>query len=102
MCCCVVFIDIVAQVANMTGTPHIEFDWKIEASRQEHLNNQMTVNVAPSLSTLSRAYYEIIKLNYEWRIFTLIYETPEGKFLSRGVLYYNAENVKFLRMDFQD
>ncbi|XP_034472188.1 LOW QUALITY PROTEIN: glutamate receptor ionotropic, kainate 1 [Drosophila innubila] len=69
--------DIVAQIANMTGTPHIEFDWKAEATRQEHLNNRMTVNVAPSLSALSRAYYEIIKTNYEWRTFTLIYETPE-------------------------
>lgn len=73
------FPDIVAQIANTTGIPHIEFDWKLEATRQEHLNNQMTVNVAPSLSALSRAYFEIIKTNYEWRIFTLIYETPEGE-----------------------
>lgn len=76
----VVVLDIVAQIANTTGIPHLEFDWKLEATRQEHLNNQMTVNVAPSLSALSRAYFEIIKTNYEWRIFTLVYETPEGEF----------------------
>lgn len=75
--------DIVAQIANTTGIPHIEYDWKLEATRQEHLNHQMTVNVAPSLSALSRAYFEIIKTNYEWRTFTLIYETPEGKFVHR-------------------
>lgn len=90
----VVVLDIVAQIANTTGIPHIEFDWKLEATRQEHLNNQMTVNVAPSLSALSRAYFEIIKTNYEWRIFTLIYETPEGEFatviklLSCDLSYY--------------
>jgi len=71
--------DIVAQIANTTGIPHIEYDLKLEATRQEHLNHQMSVNVAPSLSVLSRAYFEIIKTNYEWRTFTLIYETPEGK-----------------------
>lgn len=75
----VIHPDIVAQIANTTGIPHIEYDWKLEATRQEHLNNQMTVNVAPALSALSRAYYDIIKTNYEWRTFTLIYETPEGK-----------------------
>lgn len=73
--------DIVAQIANTTGIPHIEYDWKLEATRQEHLNNQMTVNVAPALSALSRAYYDIIKTNYEWRTFTLIYETPEGELM---------------------
>ncbi|KAL7740684.1 hypothetical protein ACLKA6_000051 [Drosophila palustris] len=90
--------DIVAQLANMTGIPHIEFDWQIEATRQEHLNHQMTVNVAPSLSALSRAYYEIIKTNYEWRTFTLIYETPEGLARLQDLMKIHALNSDLVKL----
>lgn len=80
------FTDIVAQIANTTGIPHIEYDLKLDtATQQEHLNHKMSVNVAPSLTVLSRAYFEIIKTNYEWRTFTLIYETPEGEFYKLGL-----------------
>ncbi|XP_002002744.3 glutamate receptor ionotropic, kainate 2 [Drosophila mojavensis] len=90
--------DIVAQIANTTGIPHIEYDWKLEATRQEHLNNQMTVNVAPALSALSRAYYDIIKTNYEWRTFTLIYETPEGLARLQDLMNIHALNTDYLKL----
>ncbi|XP_062134583.1 glutamate receptor ionotropic, kainate 2 [Drosophila sulfurigaster albostrigata] len=90
--------DIVAQLANMTGIPHIEFDWKLEAERQDHLNHQMTVNVAPSLSVLSRAYHEIIKTNYEWRTFTMIYETPDGLARLQDLMNIYALNSQFVKL----
>nr|QKN21515.1 glutamate receptor ionotropic kainate 2 [Zeugodacus tau] len=70
--------DIVAVIANATGIPHMEFDWRIESPTQDRLNNRMTVNVAPSVSMISKAYYSIIKANYKWNKFTLIYETKAG------------------------
>ncbi|XP_017012808.2 glutamate receptor ionotropic, kainate 2 isoform X1 [Drosophila takahashii] len=90
--------DIVAQIANTTGIPHIEYDLKLEATRQEHLNHQMSVNVAPSLSVLSRAYYEIIKTNYEWRTFTLIYETPEGLARLQDLMNIQALNSDYVKL----
>ncbi|KAH8403007.1 hypothetical protein KR222_003097, partial [Zaprionus bogoriensis] len=90
--------DIVAQIANTTGIPHIEFDWKLEATHQEHLNHQMTVNVAPALSAISRAYFEIIKTNYEWRTFTLIYETPEGLARLQDLMNVHALNSDYLKL----
>ncbi|XP_016946037.3 glutamate receptor ionotropic, kainate 2 isoform X1 [Drosophila suzukii] len=90
--------DIVAQIANTTGIPHIEYDLKLEATRQEHLNHQMSVNVAPSLSVLSRAYFEIIKTNYEWRTFTLIYETPEGLARLQDLMNIQALNSDYVKL----
>ncbi|XP_068151172.1 glutamate receptor ionotropic, kainate 2 [Drosophila tropicalis] len=90
--------DIVAQIANTTGIPHIEYDFKLEAVRQEHLNHQMSVNVAPTLSVLSRAYFEIIKTNYEWRIFTLIYETPEGLARFQDLINIYALNSDYVKL----
>ncbi|XP_017048956.1 glutamate receptor ionotropic, kainate 2 [Drosophila ficusphila] len=90
--------DIVAQIANTTGIPHIEFDLKLEATRQEHLNHQMTVNVAPSLSALSRAYFEIIKTNYEWRTFTLIYDSPEGLARLQDLMNIQAVNSDYIKL----
>nr|XP_036232278.1 glutamate receptor ionotropic, kainate 2 [Bactrocera oleae] len=70
--------DIVAVIANATGIPHMEFDWRIESPNQDRLNNRMTINVAPSVSMISKAYFSIIKSNYEWNQFTLVYETEAG------------------------
>ncbi|XP_030380658.1 uncharacterized protein LOC115628614 [Scaptodrosophila lebanonensis] len=90
--------DIVAQIANTTGIPHIEFDWKLEATRQEHLNHQMSVNVAPTLTVLSRAYFEIVKTNYEWRTFTLVYETPEGLARLQDLMNIHALNSDYVKL----
>nr|AAA28574.1 glutamate receptor subunit [Drosophila melanogaster] len=90
--------DIVAQIANATGIPHIEYDLKLEATRQEQLNHQMSINVAPSLSVLSRAYFEIIKSNYEWRTFTLIYETPEGLARLQDLMNIQALNSDYVKL----
>ncbi|XP_069963073.1 glutamate receptor ionotropic, kainate 2 isoform X2 [Bactrocera oleae] len=56
----------------------MEFDWRIESPTQDRLNNRMTINVAPSVSMISKAYFSIIKSNYEWNQFTLVYETEAG------------------------
>ncbi|XP_017098809.3 glutamate receptor ionotropic, kainate 2 [Drosophila bipectinata] len=91
--------DIVAQIANTTGIPHIEYDLKLDtATQQEHLNHKMSVNVAPSLTVLSRAYFEIIKSNYEWRTFTLIYETPEGLARLQDLMNIQALNSDYVKL----
>ncbi|XP_036340742.1 glutamate receptor ionotropic, kainate 2-like [Rhagoletis pomonella] len=70
--------DIVAVIANATGIPHMEFDLKIQSTLQWRLNNRMTVNVAPSVAMISKAYFGIIKSDYQWEQFTIVYETKEG------------------------
>ncbi|XP_043641530.1 glutamate receptor ionotropic, kainate 2 [Drosophila teissieri] len=90
--------DIVAQIANATGIPHIEYDLKLEATRQEQLNHQMSVNVAPSLAVLSRAYFEIVKTNYEWRTFTLVYDTPEGLARLQDLMNIQAVNSDYIKL----
>lgn len=71
--------DIVALIANSTGIPHLQYDWNIESSVEQHkLNHRMTVNVAPPIHLLSRAYLDIIKTNFGWRKFTIFYESKEG------------------------
>ncbi|XP_065357964.1 glutamate receptor ionotropic, kainate 2 [Calliphora vicina] len=71
--------DIVALIANTTGLPHMQYDWNIETDiEQRKLNHHMTVNVAPPLTTLSRAYLDIIKTSFGWKKFTLYYETKKG------------------------
>ena len=73
------FVDIVALIANTTGIPHMQYDWNIEIDLEQHkMNHRMTVNVAPPLAKLSRAYLDIIKTNFEWKKFTIYYETKQG------------------------
>ena len=73
------FVDIVALIANTTGIPHMQYDWNIEIDLEQHkMNHRMTVNVAPPLAKLSRAYLDIIKANFEWKKFTIYYETKQG------------------------
>lgn len=69
-----------ALIANSTGIPHMQYDWNINIDLlQRQMNHQLSVNVAPTLGALSRAYLDIIKTNYEWKTFTIIYETTEGE-----------------------
>uniref|UniRef100_W8CAB7 Glutamate receptor ionotropic, kainate 2 n=1 Tax=Ceratitis capitata TaxID=7213 RepID=W8CAB7_CERCA len=85
--------DIVAIIANATGIPHMEFDWSIASPAQNILNNRMTVNVAPSVAMISKAYYNIIKNHYGWDEFTIVYETKAG--LTRLQDLMNINNLNF-------
>nr|QKN21287.1 glutamate receptor ionotropic kainate 2 [Bactrocera dorsalis] len=90
--------DIVAVIANATGIPHMEFDWRIESPTQDRLNNRMTINVAPSVSMISKAYYSIIKSNYEWQQFTLVYETKIGLARLQDLMNINPLNSEQIKI----
>ncbi|XP_018792414.1 PREDICTED: glutamate receptor ionotropic, kainate 2 [Bactrocera latifrons] len=90
--------DIVAVIANATGIPHMKFDWRIESPTQDRLNNRMTVNVAPSVAMISRAYYSIIKYNYEWQQFTLVYETKIGLARLQDLMNINPLNSEQIKI----
>lgn len=71
--------DIVALIANSTGIPHLQYDWNIETTiEQLQLNHRMSVNVAPTLTAISKAYWDIIKINYDWKTFTIFYQSEQG------------------------
>ncbi|XP_058982073.1 glutamate receptor ionotropic, kainate 2 [Musca domestica] len=85
--------DIVALIANNAGIPHLQYDWDIDIDlEQRRLNHQMSVSVAPALQTVARAYLDIIRKDYKWRKFTLIYETEQG--LARIQDLMNVAEVK--------
>ncbi|KAH8403004.1 hypothetical protein KR222_003098, partial [Zaprionus bogoriensis] len=67
--------DIVELVCNMTGIPHLQFDWHPQQSLRERPNHQMTVNVAPSELMLSAALLDILRSKpFDWKSFTIAYE----------------------------
>ncbi|KAL7740685.1 hypothetical protein ACLKA6_000052 [Drosophila palustris] len=67
--------DIVEVLCNMTGIPHLQFDWHPQESFRERLNHQMTINVAPSELILSTALYDILRSkSFDWKSFTIAYE----------------------------
>ncbi|XP_053961748.1 glutamate receptor ionotropic, kainate 2 isoform X1 [Anastrepha ludens] len=90
--------DIVAVIANATGIPHIEFDWKFQSTFQERVNNRMTVNVAPSIAMISKAYFSIIKSVYEWEQFTIVYETQEGLARLQDLLNIQSMNNDLVKL----
>ncbi|XP_017012821.2 glutamate receptor ionotropic, kainate 2 [Drosophila takahashii] len=67
--------DIVEVLCNMTGIPHMQFDWHPQQSGRERLNHQLTVNVAPMELFLSSAFLDILSSkSFDWRSFTIAYE----------------------------
>ncbi|KAL9929272.1 glutamate receptor IIA isoform 1-T1 [Glossina fuscipes fuscipes] len=94
--------DIVALIANSTGIPHLQYDWNIETTiEQLQLNHRMSVNVAPTLSAISKAYWDIIKINYDWKTFTIFYQSEQG--LTRlqdlmGIHTVNKDAIKLKRI----
>ncbi|SPP86017.1 glutamate receptor ionotropic, kainate 2 [Drosophila guanche] len=67
--------DIVEVLCNMTGIPHLQFDWHPQQSFRERLNHQMTVNVAPMELMLSNAFSDILgSKSFDWKSFTIVYE----------------------------
>ncbi|XP_030555154.1 glutamate receptor ionotropic, kainate 2 [Drosophila novamexicana] len=67
--------DIVEVLCNMTGIPHLQFDWHPQQSSRERLNHQLTINVAPSELIISTALSDILRSKaFDWKSFTIAYE----------------------------
>ncbi|KAH8248660.1 hypothetical protein KR032_001976 [Drosophila birchii] len=67
--------DIVEVLCNMTGIPHLQFDWHPQQSARVRLNHQLTVNVAPMELVLSNALSDILgSKSFDWKSFTIAYE----------------------------
>ncbi|KAH8421152.1 hypothetical protein KR009_003820, partial [Drosophila setifemur] len=67
--------DIVEVLCNMTGIPHLQFDWHYQKSARDRLNYQLTVNVAPMELFLSNAISAILgSKSFDWKSFTIAYE----------------------------
>ncbi|XP_060666776.1 glutamate receptor ionotropic, kainate 2 [Drosophila nasuta] len=67
--------DIVEVLCNMTGIPHLQFDWHPQQPLRDRINHQMTVNVAPSELILSSALSDILRSKaFDWKSFTIAYE----------------------------
>ncbi|XP_037709797.1 glutamate receptor ionotropic, kainate 2 [Drosophila subpulchrella] len=67
--------DIVEVLCNMTGIPHLQFDWHPQQSGRERINSQLTVNVAPMELYLSAAFLDILaSKSFDWKSFTIAYE----------------------------
>ncbi|XP_017064315.2 glutamate receptor ionotropic, kainate 2 [Drosophila eugracilis] len=67
--------DIVEVLCNMTGIPHLQFDWHPQQSGRERLNHQLSVNVAPMELLLSAALTDILgSKSFDWKSFTIAYE----------------------------
>ncbi|XP_064553646.1 glutamate receptor ionotropic, kainate 2 [Drosophila montana] len=67
--------DIVEVLCNMTGIPHLQFDWHPQQSPRERLNHQLTINVAPSELIISMALSDILRSKaFDWKSFTIAYE----------------------------
>ncbi|XP_061388563.1 glutamate receptor ionotropic, kainate 2 [Musca vetustissima] len=68
--------DIVNVLCNLTGIPHLQFDWNGEETDMVQSKYFYTINVAPSVNVLSQAYLDIVKNNpLNWKTFTIAYET---------------------------
>ncbi|XP_037959244.1 glutamate receptor ionotropic, kainate 1 [Teleopsis dalmanni] len=71
--------DIVEVLCNITGIPHLQYDWHIQETGLYYRNHQMTVNVAPSEFGLSTAYWDILRSNRDkWKSFTIVYESSSN------------------------
>lgn len=69
-------LDIVAVLCNMTGIPHLQFDWSGDETENNLRKYHYTVNVAPSEHVLSNAMWEILKSkDFDWKSFTIVYES---------------------------
>ncbi|XP_037961200.1 glutamate receptor ionotropic, kainate 2 [Teleopsis dalmanni] len=90
--------NIVADIANSTGIPHLQFDFKEGESLPEKLNHRMTVNVAPAPTILARAYWDIIKTNYDWKAFTILYENDAGLTRLLNLMDINTLTHDFIKV----
>lgn len=74
--------DIVNVLCNITGIPHLQFDWHGEETDMVLSNYMYTTNVAPSVHVLSQALLDIVKNEpLNWKSFTIAYETSSGKYI---------------------
>lgn len=76
----------------------MQYDWNIDVDiEQRKLNHKMSVNVAPPLTILTRAYLDIIKTNFEWKKFTIYYENEKGmeRIFERNYWYLNLKKSCF-------
>lgn len=77
-----VLADIVEVLCNMTGIPHLQFDWHPQQSMRERLNHQLSINVAPSELIISTALADILRSkDFDWKSFTIAYERETRKWI---------------------
>lgn len=73
--------EIVGSICNELGVPHILANWLPEDEVDISDNHQYTRNFFPDNNFYAKALSQIIA-DYEWKGFTLIYETNECRFLA--------------------
>lgn len=62
----------VQAICDALDVPHVETRWDFQSQRDD-----LSINLFPRPSVLSRAYVELVKL-WQWTEFSLVYEEPEG------------------------
>ncbi|KAH8377029.1 hypothetical protein KR093_002855 [Drosophila rubida] len=81
--------DIVEVLCNMTGIPHLQFDWHPQQSLRDRINHKMTINVAPSELILSTALSDILRSKaFDWKSFTIAYERDSHLARLQHILAY--------------
>lgn len=78
-------------ICNVSGIPHIMYDYEREETVREKTFHSMTMQVAPAISIISKAYADIIS-SYGWRSFSIIYDNDDGEFLFYFNIVCNTKN----------
>lgn len=68
----------VQSILDSLEIPHLECHWN--TMRQS--KNQLSVNIYPKHSIISRAFIDIVKA-WNWKSFVIVYEVNEGKLINR-------------------
>lgn len=63
----------VQSIASSLEIPHLEVRWDFKFHRRN-----FSLNLHPHPSSLSRAFFCLIKEHYQWKSFSIIYEGNEG------------------------
>lgn len=53
------------------------YDYEREETVREKQLHSMTMNIAPAISILSKAYFDIVN-TYGWKSFTIVYDNDNG------------------------
>ena len=73
---------LVRSIANNLHIPHIQINWDY---RHSSYASNMTINLYPEATSLSRAYMDLIRAR-GWKSFTLVYEENEGIIKMKDIL----------------
>lgn len=83
------FSGIVASICNEFGIPHLLAHWSPPEELLNIQNRQYTRNLFPSANLFSRALAEII-VDYDWKAFTIIYDSRESLVRLHDVLQIHS------------